>query len=591
MVTKFYIPGDKNKFEEYFSIFENINEAICVNTQDGEIFFVNQSTLDLFGYLKDEMIGMDIRKLYANPGDRPSIIKILEKNGLLKNFPVKLKKKNGEIIDCEFNTMISEDKKGNKIFYGFFRDITERKKIDDKIRESEEKFRTIFETTADIIIYVDTHGNIIDTNTKVRDILGYDREEIIGKNFRELKLIDKEELPNLVKLFIKTIKSGNAQDKTELALRSRKGNRVSFEVATQFIKKDQKITGAVASFRDITERNIIRESLEKERTKLYSLLDELPGYVCVYSKDLSIVFANKFLRERFGKIEGKECHEIFHGFKNRSEAPCNSCPVIRIFDTGILETSERLQNDGKIYEIYNYPFRDADGKPLVIEFGIDITEKKLAESRIIEVNDTLKLLNKILRHDILNNLMIISANMEMIKSNDKDKKNKVFEYITKSAKLINRMKELESLVSTGFELKEFDVRLMLKEISKNYSDIKFRIDGNCIVLADEALSSVFDNIIRNAIIHGGTNKIDIKIRSDKAYCEMRFSDYGIGIPQDIKNRLFEEGFAYGEAKGIGLGLYIVKKNIERYGAEINVEDNSPKGTTFVLKLRKGGRKL
>ncbi len=587
MDNEFRIPEERTKLEEYFSIFENINEAICVNNQDGEIFFVNQSTLDLFGYLKDEMIGMDIRKLYANPGDRPSIIKILEKNGLLKNFPVKLKKKNGEIIDCEFNTMISEDKKGNKIFYGFFRDITERKKIDDKIRESEEKFRTIFETTADIIIYVDTHGNIIDTNTKVRDILGYEREEIIGKNFRELKLIDKEELPNLVKLFIKTIKSGNAQDKTELALRSRKGNKVSFEVATQFIKKDQKITGAVASFRDITERNIIRESLEKERTKLYSLLDELPGYVCVYSKDLSIVFANKFLRERFGKIEGKECHEIFHGFKNRSEAPCNSCPVIRIFETGILETSERLHNDGKIYEIYNYPFRDADGKPLVIEFGIDITEKKLAESRIIEVNDTLKLLNKILRHDILNNLMIISANMEMIDSKDKDKINKVFEYISKSSKLINRMKELESLVSTGFELKIYDPKLILNEIYKNYLNIKLKIDGNCLVLADEALSSVFDNIIRNAIIHGSTKKIDINVRKIGVYCEIKFTDYGIGIPETIKARIFEEGFAYGENKGTGLGLYIVKKTLERYGGAIEVQDNIPKGTTFILKFKSG----
>ena len=102
MDNKFYIPEDKIKFEEYFSIFENINEAVCINTKDGIIFFVNHSTLELFGYTKEEMIGMNISNLYANPKDRPSIIRILEKDVRIKDFPVKLKKKNGQIIDCEF---------------------------------------------------------------------------------------------------------------------------------------------------------------------------------------------------------------------------------------------------------------------------------------------------------------------------------------------------------------------------------------------------------------------------------------------------------------------------------------------------------
>lgn len=716
MNTEFSIPDEKNNFEEYFSIFENINEAVCINTKEGIIFFVNKSTLELFGYSRDKMIGMNIRELYANSDVRPEILRIIERDGYIKDFPVKLKKKNGEIIDCEFNTKVKKDEKGNKIFYGFIRDITERKKIEDKIRESEEKyrtlfesasdsifllengifidcnsktldifrcikedligkspvqlspviqpdgmkskdkakekiqaalkgnpqffewrhrrpdgtifdtevslnvidmskgkyilaivrdvterkiieerireseekFRTIFEASADIITYVDRNGNIIDTNTKVKDILGYTRDEIVGKNFRELKLIDIEELPKLIKLFIKTIRSGNVSDKTEIALRDKNGNKVQFEVATKFIKEDQHIAGAVSILRDITERKKIKDMLEKEKEKLYSLLDELPGYVCLYTSDLSINFSNKYLSDRFGKVEGRKCFEIFHGYKDQSLAPCNNCPVLRIFATKIPETSERIQNDGQIYEVHNYPFYDSDGNMLVLEFGIDITEKKLAEDKIKELNDALRLLNKILRHDILNNLMVISANIEMVDTENKDRINKAFEYIDKSAKLINRMKELELLVSSGFELKSYDVKSILKDISKNYSDIKINIKGNCIVLADEALSSVFDNIVRNAIIHGGTNKIDIKIFSNKSHCEIKFIDYGIGILDNVKSKLFEEGFAYGKNKGTGLGLYIVKKTLERYGATIRVEDNFPNGTVFILKFRKGG---
>jgi signal transduction histidine kinase len=149
------------------------------------------------------------------------------------------------------------------------------------------------------------------------------------------------------------------------------------------------------------------------------------------------------------------------------------------------------------------------------------------------------------------------------------------------------MKELESLVSTGFELKSYDVKSILKEISKNYSDINIKIDGSCIVLADDAISSVFDNIISNAVIHGNSKRIDIKIRKIKDYCEIRFIDYGIGIPLEIKSKLFEEGFAYGKNKGTGLGLYIVKKTLERYGGSIEVQDNLPKGAVFILRFRRG----
>ena len=583
----------KESEEKYRTLFENASDTIFL-FQNGVFIDCNSKIIDVFGYKKEDIIGKAPYEIspFLQPDGKKSKEKAKEKikatlNDTPQFFEWRHTRADGVFVDTEVSLNLIHLAKGGYI-QAIVRDVTERKKINEKIIESEEKFRSIFEATPDIVIYVDKYGTMIDTNSKVRDILGYEREDIVGKNFRDLDFIDIGDLSNLIKLFIKTIRNGKVSGRNEIALRNNKGDKIYFEVATQFVKKDQKIMGTVSVLRDITERKKIKESLEKEKETLYSLLNELPGYVCVYSPDLSIVFANSYLRDRFGKIEGKKCCEIFHGFKDRSLEPCNNCPILRIFETGIKDTSERVQIDEKTYDIYDYPFTDSYGNKYVMEFGIDITEKKLAQNKIIELNDTLRLLNKLLRHDILNNLMVISANIEMIESEDKYKINKALDYVTKSAQLINRIKELESLVSSGFELSNYDVKSIIKDVSKNYSNIKINIIGNCFVLADESLSSVFDNIIRNAVIHGHTNKIYIKISRNKNYCEIKFIDYGMGIPEIIKDRLFEEGFSFGENKGTGLVLYIVKKTLERYGGDIQVQDNSPSGAIFILKLRGGG---
>ena len=108
------------------------------------------------------------------------------------------------------------------------------------------------------------------------------------------------------------------------------------------------------------------------------------------------------------------------------------------------------------------------------------------------------------------------------------------------------------------------------------------ITGQCKICTDEAIFSVLDNIIRNAVIHGKTKKIDIDILRTEKMCEVRIADYGIGIPDNIKDRIFEEGFSYGDSRSTGLGLYIVKRIMERYGGTIKVSDNKPTGTIFIL---------
>jgi len=159
-------------------------------------------------------------------------------------------------------------------------------------------------------------------------------------------------------------------------------------------------------------------------------------------------------------------------------------------------------------------------------------------------------------------------------------------YVNKSVELINRMRELEIFISSHRDLKLYSVTDILNNVIESYPAIAFNIEGECQVLADESLSSVIDNIIRNAVIHGKTDRIDVKIVERDKYCEIRIADYGVGIPDEIKENIFEESFVFGETGGTGLGLYIVKKAMENYGGRVRVEDNTPGGAVFVLTLRK-----
>ena len=83
-------------------------------------------------------------------------------------------------------------------------------------------------------------------------------------------------------------------------------------------------------------------------------------------------------------------------------------------------------------------------------------------------------------------------------------------------------------------------------------------------MADDDFVSVIDNLVRNAIVHGKTDKMDIIMEDKDVICEIRVVDCGVGISDEIKERVFKEGFTYDENKVTGLGVYIVRKTLERY---------------------------
>jgi PAS domain-containing protein len=156
----------------------------------------------------------------------------------------------------------------------------------------------------------------------------------------------------------------------------------------------------VTLFEDITERKKAEEALKKaneelekkvllrttevstERQRLYNVLETLPVYVILLNKDYCVSFANKVFRERFGEFHGKRCYD----FLFKRELPCENCETYKVLKINGPHHWEWTGPDRRDYDIYDFPFIEADGSNLILEMGIDITERKRAEKQMRDVS-------------------------------------------------------------------------------------------------------------------------------------------------------------------------------------------------------------
>ncbi|MBI2597555.1 GAF domain-containing sensor histidine kinase [Candidatus Daviesbacteria bacterium] len=220
------------------------------------------------------------------------------------------------------------------------------------------------------------------------------------------------------------------------------------------------------------------------------------------------------------------------------------------------------------------------------ELSQALEARRTAEKQVSGLNEILRLINKTIRHDILNYLTVLKANIDLFlnKRYGKEILQDAYQVIDRSVQFMRDMKDLEAAVSTGTSLKPCSLKQVIKEASKRVPFLKYEVKGDGKVYADQALISVIENIARNALIHAKTNKIYINIFKNKNHIQISLANKGINIPDKVKDKLFKEGVTYGETGNSGLGLYIARKTIERYGGIIWVTDNKPKGAKFIISL-------
>ena len=168
------------------------------------------------------------------------------------------------------------------VFYLINRGFNKIKSSTQIMTESERKNKIILDTVGDIILYVDKYGKILDINKRIETKLGYKKEELIGKSFTDVGILDVKYTPTLAKMYRQGI-SNKSDERIELELNHKNGNTIMAEANNKFIIQNGEIIGAVTAFRDITERKKALVQIENNIEKFAHLIDHIRNPLAILS--------------------------------------------------------------------------------------------------------------------------------------------------------------------------------------------------------------------------------------------------------------------------------------------------------------------
>ncbi|HGJ66786.1 TPA: PAS domain S-box protein [bacterium] len=175
-----------------------------------------------------------------------------------------------------------------------FRSISES---NEYIKENERKHNIILDTVGDIIVYVDKYGKIIDVNKRVEIKLGYKKDELLGKSFIDVGILDVKYMPVMAKMFRQGI-DNKMGGKTELELKHKDGNTIVVEANNKFIFQNGDVVGAVTAFRDITERKKALVQIENNIEHFAHLIDHIRNPLAILSTFTQVKITDKDIKNK-----------------------------------------------------------------------------------------------------------------------------------------------------------------------------------------------------------------------------------------------------------------------------------------------------
>ena len=327
----------KESEEKYRSIFENAVEGMFQSTPDGRFLSVNPALAHMCGYDSPEEMIENItdvaRQHYADPKKRRLFRKILDEQGFVENFEHLICRRDGSTVWVSINARAVRDDNGNVLYYeGTHENISKRKLIEEKLRESEERQTDIVQFLPDPTLVIDHEGKVTGWNLAMEELTGVKSEVILGKGNYEYALpFYGERRPILIDL----VKQPSDEFESGYASVERRGSILSGEAympalngggvylyatATALRNSRGEITGAIESIRDITERKLAEERLRASEIRYRRLFEAAKeGILIIDAETGRIDDANPYVIDMLGysydELIGKQVWEI-EPFKN-----------------------------------------------------------------------------------------------------------------------------------------------------------------------------------------------------------------------------------------------------------------------------------
>ncbi len=478
-------------------------------------------------------------------------------------------------------------------FRGGILDITERVNLEEALKMSEEKYRILTENMPDIAFSTDIKGTLTFVSPQVNQY-GYLPDEITGKPIFDLiHLEDRQKVAD-----------GFARQLTEQSVFAATfrmldvwGNTHWFE-AKSYLQLDEfgKTQSLYGMLRDITERENLEEALKRSEEKYRTLTENMPDIT--FSTDIkgTLTFVSPQVNQ-YGylpdEITGKPIFDLIHledrqkvadGFARQLTEQSVFAATFRMLD---------VWGNTHWFEAKSYLQLDEFGKTQGVYGTLrDITERRNAEDAIELANKKLNLMNNITRHDILNTITGLLGCVDMAESPTSPvERSQLLGDIRTLVRVIQRQINFtKQYQEVGVHLPQWqNVDDLLRNVLVFFSgsEIAFEIEtGNekIEIYADPLLEKVFYNLVDNAFRYGKKARVIrfyfvIYDKGLSLICE----DDGIGVPDDMKEKIFERGIG----QNTGMGLFLSREILGITRIDIRENGTPGKGGRFEISIPRG----
>ncbi|MGB3480135.1 MAG: PAS domain S-box protein [bacterium] len=595
-------------------------DGVFLIDKEGIFTCVNQAFLKMIGYEEKDIVGKTIQEIVPKivPPGSAKIIQQRAKKRLETGEPiigaeVELLNKKGTTIPVAYSASGIKDEQGNVIGeVVFLRDIAERKKWAGALRESEIKYKTLWESSLDGILFTDMDGNIVDVNDSLCNMLGFTKTEFMQLSYQALTppewtKSDKAQVEQL-------IAQGYTKNHEKEYLR-KDGTRIPIEISAWLTKnKEGKTIGMWGIVRDITERKQLAEKKEQILTLSHDL-------ICIAGMDGFFKYLNPAWERTLGYTTEELLSRPFLDFIHPDDHNINDAEVEKLSkgEPSIGFENRYIHKDGSIRTI-SWTATPFEKEKLIYCIGRDLTERKEAEENLKVLNNHLRhrtseleRSNKELEqfayvasHDLQEPLRMVASYTQLLEQRYKDQLDEdARDFINFAVDGANRMQRLISDLLAysrlGTRRKLFESTDCHTVLGQALANLNMAIQKNHALVTNDDLPTVmadklqivqlFQNLISNAIKFHSDEQPRIHISVEEKVDEWIFSirDNGIGIESEFKDRIFvifQRLHTRDKYPGTGMGLAICRKIVERHGGRIWFDSALSKGSTFFFSIPK-----